>query len=87
MHYFFATFLGKVCDYITWHECNHRRCIYSNKLLSVAEKALLKIAKEEILYSCGMQFVTSGPLSQLVLVREGVNCQSPTEAQYYSGEN
>ena len=58
-----------------------------NKLLSVAEKALLKTAKEEILSSCGMQFVTSGPLSQLVLLRERVNCQSPTEAQYYSVEN
>ena len=57
------------------------------KLLSVAEKALLKISKEEILYSCGTLFVTSGPLSQLVLVREAVNCQSLTEAQYYSGEN
>ena len=58
MH-FFAIFIGNVCDYISCHECNHRRCIYSNKLFSVAEKALLKIAKEDILYSCGMQFVTS----------------------------
>ena len=65
---YITVFLGKVCDYMSCHECNHRRCIYSNKLLSVAEKSLLKIAKEEILYSCGMQFVTSGALLQLVLV-------------------
>ena len=33
-----------------------------------------------------MQFVTNGFLSDIVLVREGLNCQSPTEAQYYSGK-
>ena len=73
-------------DYVLCHECIHRRCIYSDKVLSVTEKALLQTAKEEILYSCGMQFITTGSLSEIVLVREGINCQSPTETQYYSGK-
>ena len=80
---YFGQFTAKVCDYVCCHECNHRRCIYSNKVLTTAEKSLLQVAKE-ILYSCGMQFATSGLLSEIVTVREGISCQSPMEAQYYS---
>ena len=30
---------------------------------------------------------TIGSLSEVVIMRKGLNCQSPTEAQYYSGNN
>ena len=79
--------LGKICNYVLCHECNHRRSIYFNKVLSVAEKTLLKTIKEEVLYTCGMQLVNSGSLSETVIMREGLNCQSPTEIQSYSGNN
>ena len=35
----------------------------------------------------GMQLVTSGSLSEIVIIREGLNCQSQTEVQYYSGND
>lgn len=42
--------------------------------------------QEEILYVCGNPLFPGGPMEDVLIVREGLNCSSTTETSYYAGE-
>ncbi|XP_041376463.1 uncharacterized protein LOC121388971 isoform X2 [Gigantopelta aegis] len=57
-------------------ECGKRRVVYSAKRLT---------REEELVYTCGGTLFPTGPYTDTLVVRTGVNCASLIETQYYAG--
>lgn len=66
-------------------ECGKRRVVYSSAKFTRAQQEFLLRTQEELMYVCGNKRVPSGPMEDVIIVREGLNCLSPIEASYYAG--
>lgn len=68
-------------------ECNKPRVLYSKKKLTGRQQTQLVLLLSEIEYSCG-SYVTApnNKLQNVVLVRLGINCNTPVELPYYSSD-
>lgn len=80
--YFFFCSQGErfCCD------CGKRRVVYSSKKLSPPEERALCRLQEELLYTCGSPLFPGGEFQDTIVVREGLNCQTPIETTYYAGK-
>ena len=76
---------AKTRSWIACSECDKRRVIYSaNRLTKNEELALVRL-KEETIYICGNSlFCDDHDLSEKLVVRESLNCESNIEIPYYS---
>ena len=62
------------------------RVVFSKTKLTNKEEHLIKRIQEEMMYSCGSSlFAETSKLYKSIVVKEGLNCASPMEMQYYSG--
>ena len=59
--------------------------VYSPKRLTRDEEKALVRLQEELLYSCGNVLFPGGQFQDSVVVREGLNCNTHIETQYYAG--
>ena len=67
-------------------ECGKARVVYSPVRLTCGEIASVKRREESVMYSCGSPlFDDDHPLFKYCVVREGLNCETPIETQYYAG--
>ena len=66
-------------------ECNKPRCVYSPSLLTPAQKTALVRLKgpEESTFTCGSPIAME---PSPFVVRQGLQCSSPMETQYYSAK-
>ena len=71
--------------FIPCSECGKRRVVYAAKRLTSREETSLQRVQEELQYTCGSPLLPSGPLSDVLVVREGITCERPMESTYYSG--
>ena len=74
-----------LCFNITYSECDKRRVIYAAKRLDQIQRKALEAVKDEQVYSCGSALFHEGPYTDVIVVREGMNCQSTIETTYYAG--
>lgn len=72
--------------HIRCKECGKRRVVYSAAKLGQREMQAVIRAEEELIFTCGGSlFPTDHPLSDKLVTRQGVQCVSPIETQYYAG--
>ena len=64
-------------------ECGKRRVVFSPKRLNTEQELALIQVQEDIVYTCGGTLFTTGPYSDTLVVRTGINCASLIETQYY----
>jgi hypothetical protein len=86
-----STLLNKerVGSFVICTLCNKRRCLYKRTNISLNREIRERIqrCKEEILYTCGSNFVSmSDPTisQELVVVRRALQCITVIERQYYT---
>ena len=81
----FESIIAKVRTFITCHKCDNRRVVFSKiKLTNKKEHLIIRI-QERMLYTCGSNlFAETSKLYKSIVVKEGLNCASPMETQYYS---
>lgn len=77
--------LAKVRNYVVCHDCGKRRVVYSAAKLTREQENAVSRVKEELLFSCGNPLFPGGNFQDIIIVKEGINCQSPMETTYYSG--
>ena len=74
----------KVRGTITCTDCQKSRCVYSAKLLTIAQSNAIQCIREAEMYSCGASlFGEAHPLCEVVVVRTTLMCELPVEATYY----
>lgn len=78
--------VAKVRDFVVCCDCGKRRVVYSSKKLSPPEERALCRLQEELLYTCGSPLFPGGEFQDTIVVREGLNCQTPIETTYYAGK-
>lgn len=81
----FFYLIAKVRNYVVCHDCGKRRVVYSAAKLTREQETAVTRVKEELLYSCGNPLFPGGAYQDIIIVKEGMNCQSPMETTYYSG--
>lgn len=75
----FLFHLAQVRNYVVCHDCGKRRVVYSAaKLPREQEKEVIRV-KEELLYSCGNPLFPGGNFQDIIIVKEGISCQSPIQ--------
>lgn len=84
-HMLFFYLIAKVRNYVVCHDCGKRRVVYSAAKLTREQETAVTRVKEELLYSCGNPLFPGGAYQDIIIVKEGMNCQSPMETTYYSG--
>ena len=77
---------NKVRNIVTCSECSKARVVYSAKKLSSAEELALKRVQEELIYTCGSALFPSGPMENIMFVKEGINCETLIETTYYASK-
>ena len=76
--------LCKVRGTITCTDCQKPRCVYSAKLLTIAQSNAIQCIREAEMYSCGASlFGEAHPLCEVVVVRTTLMCELPVEATCY----
>ncbi|XP_053405192.1 uncharacterized protein LOC123536040 [Mercenaria mercenaria] len=78
---------AKVRGYVQCFDCGKRRVVYAAKKFTYIEQQRLSRVKEEKLYVCGSTLFPGLDLQDVVVVKEGQNCQSPIETTYYADVN
>lgn len=81
----FLFHLAKVRNYVVCHDCGKRRVVYSAAKLTREQENAVSRVKEELLYSCCNPLFPGGNFQDIIIVKEGISCQSPMETTYYSG--
>ncbi|XP_041369880.1 uncharacterized protein LOC121383848 [Gigantopelta aegis] len=78
---------GKVWTFIICHECGKRRVVYSGRKLTAGQAMALERLQEEVNYSCGSSlFLEGSEFADVVVAREGINCNSNIETTYFAGK-